>query len=539
MMKNTTHALRANSRQFKRAALLAGGAALAGIVSVSASYSVVTMLYPRQAAPANLAATQPNAVRAVPEIILSTAPRDAGIDVTPLDSDARQVETVRAPEVAAVPAPKPDAVAPEAEVIVSTKSVSDIALPPAPEAAPSVAVADSLVADRALSAPAPRPTLDDDAAPEAFAALTAGDSAARTGATLGFAAPEADVDEPALALADPDMPAIRPQPRPGMAKPVVAAVDAAPGFADTIPGIRPQPRPEVVRVAAAVADVDVAPLAPASQAIPARSGGLFGRSGNSTCGTTLARSMPRRSSNAATGSAYFASLGGLSGSERDARVINELAQGNMPGFLHQLEPVSMRGKDARGADTEIVICVTPDYLALGSDSDFVRVPLGLPAAARIAGRFDMTLPTPRMVDAIYAQAAVKLSPSPMTPGPQMSSTAYLVRHNATIQGQLGARGGLVAGQKKDVVMASRMASAPGRVAIYGWHRSGGSPIQPVSTVHGANYADYSHGIRLVSKTAYLNGRAVSLDELLGSGQYAYLLNSDGPLPGPVIHTASR
>ncbi len=99
--------------------------------------------------------------------------------------------------------------------------------------------------------------------------------------------------------------------------------------------------------------------------------------------------------------------------------------------------------------------------------------------------------------------------------------------------------GLVAGQKKDVVMASRMASNPGRVAIYGWHRSSGSPIQPVSTVHGANYADYSHGIRLVSKTAYLNGKAVELDDLLASSRYAYLLNKEGPMPGPVIRIASR
>lgn len=539
MMKNTIDALRGQSRQVQRAALLAGGAALAGIVSVSASHSLVTALFPRQAAPATLAATQPNAARAVPEIILSATPRDGGIDVSPLDSMPGWSETARAPAVSeAAPADDFVTVTPEAEAIVSTKSVSDIALPPVPEAAPDVAFADSRMPDRALSAPVPRPAADGAATPEAFAALTADDSTARTGATLGFAAPEVDVDEPALAYADPDMPATRPQPRP---ETTLAVAEAAPSFAETIPGIRPQPRPEIVRVAAAVAQPDAAPVpAPAVQATPARStGGLFGRRGNSSCGTTLASAMPRRSGSAPTGSAFFASLGGLSGSERDARVINELAQGNMPGFLHQLEPVALRGKDSRGADTEIVICVTPDYLALGSDRDFVRVPLGLPAAARIAGRFDMTLPTPRMVDAIYAQAAVKLSPSPMTPGPQMSSTAYLLRHNETIQGQLGGRGGLVAGQKKDVVMASRMASAPGRVAIYGWHRSGGSPIQPVSTVHGANYADYSHGIRLVSKTAYLDGRAVSLDELLGSGQYAYLLNSEGPLPGPVIQIASR
>ncbi|MEC7762366.1 MAG: hypothetical protein VX874_10710 [Pseudomonadota bacterium] len=261
-------------------------------------------------------------------------------------------------------------------------------------------------------------------------------------------------------------------------------------------------------------------------------------SGNG-CGRNHARNMPNRRAGAPTGSAFMAAVGNGSGGDRDNAIINELARGNMPGFLQDLQPVVLRGKDARGASTEIVICVTPDYLALGSDRDFVRVPLGLPAAASIAGRFGMLLPTSRMVDAIYAQASVKLSPKPMQAGPQMSSTAYFVQHNQTIEAQRGGRAGLISGHKKDVVMANRMASNPGRVAIYGWHRSNGNPIQPVSTVHGASYADYSHGIRLVSRTAYLNGRAVDLEDLLSSSRYAYLLNSDGPLPGPVIRVASR
>ncbi|RME18941.1 MAG: hypothetical protein D6801_00065, partial [Alphaproteobacteria bacterium] len=281
--------------------------------------------------------------------------------------------------------------------------------------------------------------------------------------------------------------------------------------------------------------------APASAPAPASTAGLGGGlfSGKASCGRSLARAIPSRRGNAPTGSAFFAAIGELPGSERDARIVTELERGNIPSFLRRLEPVTFRGKDSRGVDTEIVICVTPDYLALGSDRDYVRVPLGLPAAAEVAGRFNMTLPTPRMVDAIYAQADVRLAPAPMPAGPQMTSTAYLLRHNATIQQQLKGRRGLIAGDKKDVVMASRMASAPGRVAIYGWHRTSGAPIQPVSTVHGAAYRDYSHGIRLVSKTAYLNGRRVNLDELLGSGRYAYLLNREGPLPGPVIRIASR
>ena len=50
---------------------------------------------------------------------------------------------------------------------------------------------------------------------------------------------------------------------------------------------------------------------------------------------------------------------------------------------------------------------------------------------------------------------------------------------------------LTAGPRKDLVLTSRLWLDPGKVAIYGWHRARGAPIQPLSTVHGAGYADYS------------------------------------------------
>jgi len=33
-------------------------------------------------------------------------------------------------------------------------------------------------------------------------------------------------------------------------------------------------------------------------------------------------------------------------------------------------------------------------------------------------------------------------------------------------------------------IANKLANNPGKIAIYGWHRLNGMPIQPVSTVHG-------------------------------------------------------
>jgi len=265
------------------------------------------------------------------------------------------------------------------------------------------------------------------------------------------------------------------------------------------------------------------------------------RAGRNPCGNRLARDIPRRSGNAASASALLASLGNGSGSVRDNALVAEAMSGNVPDHIRTLQPVRFTGT-VGGRETEIVICVTPDYLAVGSNSDHVRVPLGLPAALRVADAFDMVLPTTRMVDAIYAQASLRLSPRPMSPGPQMSSTDYFMRHDATLDAQLasaGARNGvLIAGHKKDLVLANRLSSNRGRVAIYGWHRSNGDPIQPLSTVHGEYYADYSHGIRLVSRTAYVNGRPVDIRSLLTDSIYAGMLNSDGPLSSATIQLAA-
>ncbi|MBY4892693.1 hypothetical protein KUL25_07940 [Rhodobacteraceae bacterium N5(2021)] len=263
--------------------------------------------------------------------------------------------------------------------------------------------------------------------------------------------------------------------------------------------------------------------------------------GSGDCSPRMAREIPRRPGSAASGSAVMASAGNGSGSGRDNRMLQEALSGNIPSHIRNLQPVTFNG-NVGGRTVEVTICVTPDYLAIGSDNDHVRVPLGLPAALRVADAFDMMLPTTTMVDAIYQQADVRVAPSPMTPGSSMSSTNYFVRHNETIEGQFaraGVREGmLVAGHKKDLVLANRLSRNPGRVAIYGWHRTNGRAIQPLSTVHGEYYADYSHGIRLVSRTAFVDGRAVDLRELLTDERYAGFLNSDGALTGATVRLAS-
>jgi hypothetical protein len=323
------------------------------------------------------------------------------------------------------------------------------------------------------------------------------------------------------------------------ARPRRAELPAPTGAIAAIRLAPPPARPAAVARLAA-APPALAPLATAALAPTV----LDRREASAACGPALARAIPRRPGGAAAGRAVLAGLAQAGGTTRDAALVRAVEGGNIPDHLRSLVPVAMTGTMPDGRRASVTLCVMPDYLAVGSDADFVRIPLGLPAANRLAERFDMVLPTARMVDAIHAQAQVRLAPSPMTPGAQMASTGYLLTHNATVEAQRRATGAalghLVSGHKKDLVLSNRLTRVAGRVAIYGWHRANGRPIQPLSTVHGASYADYSHGVRLVSRTAFVNGRAVDLLDLLADRRYAAILSGDeGPIATRQILAALR
>jgi hypothetical protein len=252
-----------------------------------------------------------------------------------------------------------------------------------------------------------------------------------------------------------------------------------------------------------------------------------------SCPASLSEAIPARPGSAPGGGAFVRQAAELGEGEREAVVAAELLRGNLPGFLRRLRPVTLSASLPRGGEVAITLCVTPDYLALGSDDDFLRIPMGLPTALVVAERFGFVLPTAAMVDAIYAQAAVRLRPEPLPPGEAMRSIAYAWHHEGRIRAQglaRGARAGsLLAGHKKDLVLSNRLRAKRDRVAIYGWHRGEGQPIQPLSTVHGARYADYSHGVRLVSATAFIDGQPRSLIDILEDAHLAPLVSDEGPI----------
>lgn len=235
--------------------------------------------------------------------------------------------------------------------------------------------------------------------------------------------------------------------------------------------------------------------------------------------------IPVRSENAMTGSAFAHATEKLTGPERQKAALAEIERGNIPEFLRTLKLVRMDGRTASEKESSVIIWVMPDYLAIGSNEDFLRIPLTMPSATAVANEFGFSLPTRKMVDAIYAQADHRFRPIPMKPGLLMRSSDYYLRHQQMIEKQRVGRslGELVAGHKKDIVLTTRLRDNLGRIAIYGWQQPDGKPIQPLSTVHDQRYADYSHGVRLVWGTVWIDGEPRSLYDTLKDPELAPLL----------------
>ncbi len=266
-------------------------------------------------------------------------------------------------------------------------------------------------------------------------------------------------------------------------------------------------------------------------AISTLSGGLLSAGALSAATGELTARIPPAPAGASGGARFADSIFNADRHAREAGILEQLLQGNLPDFLRKLVPVKLEHRPRGGKPLAVTIFVMPDYLAIGQDSDFLRIPMNLHTAVAVAGRFGFLIPTRKMVDAIYAQAECRFTPQPLPAGPRMTSTEYYQMHNSMIEQQSRARGfpfgALASGHKKDVVMTNRLIARPGQIAIYGWHRAIGDPIQPLSTVHGANYADYSHGIRLVARLAAIEGDLRPVTDILLDPSFAHVLSDEG------------
>jgi hypothetical protein len=77
---------------------------------------------------------------------------------------------------------------------------------------------------------------------------------------------------------------------------------------------------------------------------------------------------------------------------------------------------------------------------------------------------------------------------------------------------------------------------PDKVAIYGWHHTNGSFIQPLYLGHTETWVDYSHGVRLVQQKMTVNGNPTTVADVLADPKLSGLLSDEGVIANPRYRT---
>jgi hypothetical protein len=327
--------------------------------------------------------------------------------------------------------------------------------------------------------------------------------------------------------------AVRRRPLPLLIAAALAACGSAPAPS---PATAPA-TPTTLPTAEVGAPAGAAPAAPAAPATAAREGEAPTAPADAPAPPAAVAFTPPRLQlptrhGRTSGSALAAQWGRLPLAERELRVQSQFTAGNVPTRLANLAPVTI-SEEIDGEWRTVTVWVTPDYFAIGTDEDDLRIPLSPATAQWLCDQLDCTLPTARLVDAIWLQARHKVTPQPISPKHHdIASLPVFALHDRMVDAQTAREPGdaLVAGHKKDVVLSTLLQEWPDRVVLYGWHRLDGTPIQPKSKAHTTPHVDYSHGIRLVSRTVLLDGRPTTLDAVLADPRLCALLSDEGPLP---------
>ena len=240
--------------------------------------------------------------------------------------------------------------------------------------------------------------------------------------------------------------------------------------------------------------------------------------------------IPPRPKNAPGGAAFMSSITSVSLADRENAIYREIASGNIPNAFRKINRIAKTIKDADGNNCTVELEVLPDFLAIGSDDDFCRIPM-LPATAqKIATLFGATLPTSKISDLAWEFAQVRLSPQTMTPDASMTTVPVFVAHNTLVETARKAEGKAlsapIAGIKKDIIITNRIAADYTKLYIYGWHYQNGTPIQSISGAHNSEYVDYSHGVRIVNQEMSIDGKLTKVRDVLRDSKKYVLLSAE-------------
>lgn len=247
-------------------------------------------------------------------------------------------------------------------------------------------------------------------------------------------------------------------------------------------------------------------------------------SGTSQEATVSHATPPPAPSGPETGSQFMLRMSGVSERGREQSALEAILRGNVPSSGRTWKPIAVSGLGHTGT-----LFVRPDVVAVGTDADFVRVPLTPQSAQTIADATDAMLPTRKIADMVYQQADVKLPFHGLTPrsGETRNSNRLVVESNRLAEVDRHGRTGVMAGHKKDIVVGALQNRSPGKVVIYGGFYADGSRVQPLTNVHDDTYLDYSQVPRFVKDTMIVDGSEWRVEDVLRDPVLNALVSDEG------------
>lgn len=220
-----------------------------------------------------------------------------------------------------------------------------------------------------------------------------------------------------------------------------------------------------------------------------------------------------------------------------AMVLGAISEGH---FEHTFVPLTIRMGDHVG-----VFQVSQDALKI----DGVRINASAELQQHIADLLGAYLLTPKLLDQMWAQRAVTLTPCTESTATMSTSTA-MIEHSSCIDEKLAQVGGVPPGGivqtvGKTWVVTNKLLDHPGKACNDGWHlekpMGDKIPFDPAPTLpsahmiqspgyhHDAKWIDYSQCVLLVHRNCSVNNRSSLYADVARDPVLSWLLNAGGVL----------
>lgn len=230
-----------------------------------------------------------------------------------------------------------------------------------------------------------------------------------------------------------------------------------------------------------------------------------------------------------TGQDLAAMMVRLEGQAREDFILEQVRNGCVPDFMRIPSQIILSG--AGGVVGNLEVC--PDYLCLGTDDDYIYAQCSIVTAQKIADEIGAMLPTKKIVDEIWKQAAGKIDIVTQTPDKKMVTSPVFLKQSRDViaaRAKLGLPlGSLQDGGFKNYILVAGLAARPGQTCIYGFHRKASNrPVQdPNLSAHDRDYVDYSQCPRFIGLEMFVGDDLLLLADVLAHPLLHVLVTVEG------------